>query len=122
MRVDREQTAADPILIKQNDILISLLARSVLGADPIADVVTRGKKDPAAYVKAYNALDGTIGVTEAAKVAGVSQPTMTVVLKSWEEQGIVYNVGEPGRPLYKRLLVLPGPPKQGRPRRRRERR
>lgn len=120
MNVDHEHTAADHILIKQNEILISLLARSVLGADSIAGIVTSGKRDPAAYVKAYNALDGTIGVTEAAKLAGVSQPTMTVVLKSWEGQGIIYNVGDPGRPLYKRLLVLPAPPQHQHARRRRE--
>jgi len=91
-----------------------------MGVELIREVVTRGKRNPAAYVKAYNALDGTIGVTDAAKVAGVSQPTMTVVLKSWEEQGIIYNVGESGRPLYKRLLVLPASPDQRQPRRRRE--
>lgn len=120
MNVDHEHTAADHVLIKQNEILIGLLARSVLGVDSIADIVTKGKKDPAAYVKAYNALNGTIGVTEAAKVAGVSQPNMTRVLKNWEGQGIIYNVGGAGRPLYKRLLVLPTPPEQPEPRRRRE--
>jgi hypothetical protein len=120
MNIERDHAAADHILIKQNEILISLLARSTIGAESIRQLVTGGKRNPAAYVKAYNALDGTIGVTEAAKVAGVSQPTMTVVLKSWEQQGIVYNVGESGRPLYKRLLVLPAPPEQPEPRRRRE--
>ena len=120
MNVHGEQTAADHILIKQNEILIALLARSDLGVDSIADIVTTGKKDPAAYVKAYNGLDGTIGVTQAAKLARVSQPNMTRVLKNWEGQGIIYNVGSAGRPLYKRLLVLPTPPEQPEPRRRRE--
>ena len=109
MNAAPEPTGVERILIKQNEALIALLARSAIGLEGIAAVVSRGKRDPAAYLKAYNALDGTIGVTEAAKVAGVSQPTMTVVLKSWEEQGIVYNVGEAGRPLYKRLLLLPTP-------------
>jgi len=121
MNIHGEQTAADHILIRQNEILISLLARSVLGADSIAGIVTSGKRDPAAYVKAYNALDGTIGVTEAAKLARVSQPNMTRVLKNWEGQGIIYNAGIAGRPLYKRLLVLPTPPEQPEPRRRKER-
>lgn len=120
MNIHGELTAAEHILIKQNEILIALLARSHPGVESIVDIVTRGKKDPAAYVKAYNALDGTIGVTEAAKVAGVSQPNMTKVLKNWEGQGIIYNVGGAGRPLYKRLLVLPTPPEQPEPRRRRE--
>jgi hypothetical protein len=94
------------ILIKQNEAIIALLARSVIGAETIYQAVVRGKKNPAAYVRAYNALDGTIGVTDAAKVAGVSQPAMTPVLKDWEARGIVYNAGDFRRPLYRRLLAL----------------
>ena len=97
----------EDILAKQNDIVIALLARSTLGVEFIYDAVTRGKRNPEAYVRAYNALDGSITVTDAAKVAGVSQPTMTVILKSWEAEGIIYNIGESNRPAYKRLLVLP---------------
>lgn len=97
----------DDILAKQNEILISLLARSAIGIDSIHDTVTKGKKNPDAYIKAYNALTGSVGVTEAAKIARVSKGTMSDTLRSWEEEGILYDVGEPNRPLYKRLLVLP---------------
>jgi len=120
MKVEREHTVPDHVLRRQNEVIISLLARSVIGVESIREVVTKGKKDPVAYVKAYNALGGTIGVTEAAKVAGVSQPTMTVVLKSWEEHGIIYNAGDSARPLYKRLLVLPTAREERQPRRQRE--
>jgi len=95
------------VIGKQNEAIIALLARSVIGVKTIYEAVVRAKKDPAAYVRAYNALDGTIGVTEAAKVAGVTQGTMTPILKGWETQGIIYNAGDSRRPLYKRLLVLP---------------
>ncbi len=93
-------------IITQNDVIIALLARSVLGRDAIHDMVVKGKRDPASYVKAYNGLDGSIGVTDAARLAGVSQPTMTTILKNWEYQGIVFNAGTSRRPLYKRLLGL----------------
>jgi hypothetical protein len=98
---------SDDILVKQNEILIGLLARSTIGIDSIHDIVTRGKKDPGAYIKAYNALTGTLTVTAAAKIAGVSKGTMSETLSSWEGAGIIYDVGEPNRPMYKRLLVLP---------------
>ena len=97
----------DTILIKQNDVLIGLLARVNPGTEGIRALVTRGKRDPAAYVKVYNALDGTVGVTECAKLAGVSAPTISPILRNWEEQGIVYDVGPENKPLYKRLLPLP---------------
>ncbi len=95
------------VTTKQLDILISLLARREPGIEKIQEVVTRGKRDPDAYVRVYNTLDGTVGVTEAAKAAKVSQPNMTRVLQGWEAQGIIYDVGEKRKPQYKRLTILP---------------
>jgi hypothetical protein len=91
----------------QNDAIIGLLARSVFGINEIFAVVTRGKKNPRAYIEAYNSLDGTLDVTNAANIAGVKRPTMSVVLQLWEHQGIVYNTGSSIKPLYRRLLKLP---------------
>lgn len=104
-----EAKAKDSIIVKQNEVLIGLLARATFGVKFIQDVVTKGKKDPEGYIRAYNALDGSTSVTQAAKVAGVSQPTMTEILKGWESQGIIYNAGNSKRPLYRRLLPLPTP-------------
>jgi hypothetical protein len=95
------------VLEKQNDVLIALLARSTLTVRGIYDVVTKGKRNPGGYIKMYNALRGTIGVTEAGKLAGVSAATASVILRNWETQGIIYDAGEANRPLYKRLLPLP---------------
>lgn len=90
----------------QNQVIISLLARSAIGVESIRKIVRGGKKNPRAYVKVYNSLDGVRRVTELARIAGVTQPTMTVVLQSWEAQGIVYDVGLRGKPRYHRLLDL----------------
>ena len=57
-------------------------------------------------MKVYNALDGKSGVTDLAEVAAVSQPTMSVVLRSWAEQGIIFNVGTNAKPRYQKLLNL----------------
>ncbi len=93
-------------LERQNAVIISLLARSTIGVSSIQKLVVSGKRNPQAYLKVYNALDGTVGVTELAKLAGVSQPTMSVVLQTWDEHGIIYNVGTTHSPRY-RLLRLP---------------
>ena len=92
---------------KQNEVIIALMARSTMGVKAIYETVTRGRRNPKAYVKMYNALRGDIGVTQAGKMAGVNKGTMSVTLSAWEAEGIVYDVGQPNRPLYKRLLVLP---------------
>jgi hypothetical protein len=94
-------------LARQNEVIIALLARSTIGLAEILKIVCGGKRNPEAYRKAYNALDGSTGVTHLARLAGVAQPTMSVILQSWEEQGIVYNVGTDRKPQYHRLLYLP---------------
>jgi hypothetical protein len=94
-------------LERQNAAIIALLARSAIGLPAITKAVCSGKRDPEAYRKVYNSLDGSFGVTELAKLAGFSKSTMSGVLQSWEEQGIVYNVGTDKKPQYHRLLHLP---------------
>lgn len=94
-------------LERQNEVIIALLARSAIGVAAISEIACGGKRNPEAYRRAYNALRGASSVTDAAKLAGVSQPTMSVVLQSWEEQGIVYNIGTERKPQYHRLLYLP---------------
>lgn len=92
---------------KQIEVLISLLARRDPGVERIHEIVTRGKRDPAAYIRVYNSLDGSMGVTEAAKLPKVTQPNMTRVLQGWEAEGIVYDLGDNRKPQYKKLTTLP---------------
>src|SRR5690348_18238577 len=94
-------------LERQNEAIIALLARSSVGIPAITKAVCGGKRTPEAYRKVYNALNGLIGVTDLAKMAGVAQPTMTNILKSWYAKGIVYNLGTEKKPQYHRLLTLP---------------
>jgi len=91
---------------KSNEIIVSLLARQVFGKEKIKEIVTNKKRNPAAWIKGYNSCDGKTGVVEIAKRAGVSQPNATVILKSLEDEGILYNVGSETKPLYKRLMKL----------------
>jgi hypothetical protein len=58
-------------IVQQNEAIISLLARLAWTPDKIAEIVILKKKDPDAYISAYNALDGLKTVTQIAGVAGV---------------------------------------------------
>jgi len=98
---------------QQNEIIISLLARLVWTPEKIAGIVTGGKRNPDAYLIVYNALDGSKTGKELAAMAGVAQPTMSVMLQSWLEEGIILNIGTDSVPRYKRLMRIPGARKKG---------
>ena len=87
-------------LYEQNSTIISLLGRLAFPEDALKKIIMRKKQNPSAYVRAYNAFDGTKGVTEIAKIAGVSQPTMTSILQSWKRIGIVYQTNKTYMKLY----------------------
>ncbi len=94
----------EKFLIKQNEVIISLLAENK--KEHITKIVIKNKKNPQDYIKGYNSCDGTKGVTELADIVGVKQPTLTPILKTWEEEGIIFNFGNKNKPLYMRLLRL----------------
>lgn len=95
------------VIRQQNESIIGLLARMAWSPDKIEAVVKSRKRDPEAYVRVYNALDGQRTVTQLADIAKVKQPTMSVVLQGWLDEGIVLNVGSDSQPKYKRLMKLP---------------
>lgn len=94
-------------IVERLDFIIELLARKIYNPEDVAGIVKKAKKNPKAYKKAFNALDGEITLTSAAKIAGVTKATMGKVVKSWEEAGIVINLGSIERPKYKKVLTLP---------------
>jgi len=85
---------------RQNDVIISLLARLVWTPEKLAEIVSRGKRNPQAYRKVYNSLDGVATGSNLASRAGVTQPVMAVALKAWQELGIVVN------PVKHRIMAL----------------
>ena len=91
---------------KQNQIIISLLARMVFGEEKLKQIITRGKRKLKDWVRRYNSCDGTKSVTAIAKIVGVTPPSATPILKSWEAAGIIYNFGSAQKPLYMKLLTL----------------
>jgi hypothetical protein len=94
-------------LHKQSEIIIGLLARMIWTPEQISNIVIRGKKNPDAYRKVYNALDGIKTGTQLAALAGVKQQTISEIIRNWDEFGIVANVGTDVQPRYKRLMPIP---------------
>lgn len=97
------------ILVHQNKVIISLLARSTLGVEHITKIVTGWKKKGKAedYLRVYNALDGSKTIADLAKIVGISPQALGQVLQKWIEDGIVYRSGSAGNSRYFGLLKLP---------------
>ncbi|MFQ5861872.1 MAG: hypothetical protein ACE5IC_02010 [Candidatus Brocadiales bacterium] len=104
-KVDKK-TRPEEIIARQNKVIISLLSRQVFGEKKIKELVKAKKKTPEAYIKGYNACDGEKGLGELAKVIGVTAGTLSPILQDWEEKGIIYDIGGPGKPLYVKLMNL----------------
>jgi len=93
-------------ILKQNEVIISLLGRIAFKKEEIVGIVTRKKQNPENYIKGYNACDGEHGVTEIAAIVGVKQPTLSPILTEWEELGIIFDTGKPGGKFYRRIFPL----------------
>ena len=93
-------------LIKQNEIIISLLGRLAFKPDDIRKIVTSKKQNPQNYINGYNACDGKHSLSDIAKIVGVKPGTLSPILAEWEELGIVYEVEKPGGKFYKKLFPI----------------
>lgn len=74
------------------ELILGLLGRIAFPASEIRAAITRGKKQPKAYVRGYNSCDGTRSVGQVAKIVGVTTGTIVPILQQWERQGIIFEV------------------------------
>jgi DNA-binding MarR family transcriptional regulator len=93
-------------LIKQNEVIISLLGRIAFTPDKIREIVTRKKQNPENYVKGYDACDDKHTVSEIAAIIGVTSGTLSPILSEWEELGIIYEVERPNGKFYKKIFPI----------------
>lgn len=93
-------------LVKQNEIIISLLGRLAFKREEVLDIVTRKKRNPQSYVNGYNACDGEHDLSEIAKVVGVTPGTLSPILKEWEDIGIIFEIEKPKGKFYKKIFPL----------------
>lgn len=94
-------------IVQQNEVIITLLARLVWTPEKLAEIVVAGKRNPDAYLSVYNALDGMKTGRQLAEIAGVTQQAISFVLQTWQDEGIVLDVGTENKPKYRRLMRIP---------------
>ena len=93
-------------IIKQNEVIISLLGRIAFKPEEVRRIVTYKKQNPENYIKGYNACDGKHSLSEIARIVGVTPGTLSPILAEWEEIGIVYEVERPGGKFYKKIFSI----------------
>jgi len=93
-------------IIKQNEIIISLLGRIAFTPDRIREIVTAKKRNPENYIRGYNACDGKHTLSEIANIVGVTPGTLSPILSEWEEIGIIYEVEKPKGKFYKKIFPI----------------
>jgi len=95
-------------IIRQNEIMISLLGRIAFTTEQVREIVTSKKREnlKQGYINGYNALDGKRSVSEIADIIGVTQKTLSPILSQWEELGVIYEIERAGGKFYKRLFPI----------------
>jgi DNA-binding MarR family transcriptional regulator len=79
----------DDLIVKQNEIIISLLGRIAFPNDRLRNMIQKGSKKPKEILAAYNLCDGQTTITEIAKRARIAQPSLSVAVDKWEQDGIL---------------------------------
>ena len=78
------------VLVKQNEIIISLLGRIAFPNDKLKDNIQRGSKKPKEILEAYNLCDGKTAMKEIAKRAGIALGSLSEAVDKWANFGIAF--------------------------------
>jgi DNA-binding MarR family transcriptional regulator len=95
-------------IVKQNEIIISLLGRLAFTSKQVREIVTSKKREnlKQRYINGYNALNGKKSVSDIADIIGITEGTLSPILSQWEELGIIYEIERAGGKFYKRLFPI----------------
>lgn len=94
MSSESEESILLTKIIEQNNIIIALLGKMAFTKEEVLRIVVSGKQKAKQqdYVKGYDACDGNHSLSEIAGIIGVKHSTLSPILQSWEESGIIYPV------------------------------
>ena len=81
------------LILAQNDMMISLLGRMAFPNDMLKEIIRKGSKKPDEMLAAYNLCDGKTTITDIAKRAEIAQPSLSVAIDKWEQEGIITKIG-----------------------------
>jgi len=75
--------------------MISLLGRLVFSEEKLKKIITKNSNKPNQLIKAYNLCDGTLTVNQIGnKIEGITSRALNDAVIKWEENGILFDLGE----------------------------
>jgi len=77
------------VLIKQNEVIISLLGRMVFPEEKLIVMIQKNSKKPKELLKAYNLCNGKLTIAEIAKKSGVADTSLGQAILKWKKNGII---------------------------------
>jgi len=93
-------------LIKQNELIISLLGRIAFENDELKTLIVKGSKKPKQILSAYNLCDGQTTITAIANEVDIAQQSLTEAVKKWDELGIIIKKTKSNEVLPRRLFEV----------------
>ena len=93
-------------IVKQNEVIISLLGRMAFKPGDVHRIVTTQKRNPANYVNGFNACNGENSLSKVAQIIGVAPGTLSPILAEWEELGIIFEVEKVGGKFYRKIFPI----------------
>lgn len=96
-------------IIEQNNVVITLLGKMAFTKEEVLNIIVSGKQQAKRqkYIEGCNACDGNHSVSEVADIIGVTQGTLSPILQSWEESGIIYPVSSARKgKFYKKIFPI----------------
>lgn len=88
------------------EAILNLLGRLVYPPELLPTIITKYKRNPEKYIKAYNLCDGEHTVTKIAEIIGIDPSTISVIFTDWKDLGIIYEINKKGGKFYKNLYKV----------------
>ena len=94
MSSQSEESVLLTTIVEQNNIIIALIGKMAFTKEEVLNIVVSAKQraKQQKYIEGYNACDGNHSLSEIASIVGVTPGTLSPILQSWEESGIIYPV------------------------------
>ena len=110
MNLQTEELALLTQIVDQNNIIIALLGKMAFTKEEVLNIVVSDKQQAKRekYIEGYNACDGNHSVSElATSIIVVTQGTLSPILQSWEESGIIHPVSSTRKgKFYKKIFSI----------------
>jgi len=86
--------------------LVEVNIRNTVDVVKAKEIITKKRRNPKAFIKAYNACNGKTSVTDIAKKFKIDQGNLSRAIDDWQQNGLLIKLENDGKVLPKALVSL----------------